>query len=88
MSRVHATLDVDDALLNVLRRAAAEDGVAPSDLLDEALRRYRGLRGLAVLDDLAPRDAPDRGLTEDAAMELAVSEIRAARSERRTSAST
>ena len=67
-------------MLSVLQRAAAEDGVAPGELLDEALRRYFGLRGLAVLNDLAARESV---LTEDEAMELAVGEISAARAERR-----
>ena len=80
MSRRQATLEVDEELLSVLQRAAAEDGVAPGELLDEALRRYFGLRGLAVLDDLLIREST---LTEDEAMTLAVGEIRAARAERR-----
>ena len=67
-------------MLSVLQRAAAENGVAPGELLDEALRRYFGLRGLAVLNDLAARESV---LTEDEAMELAVGEISAARAERR-----
>ena len=80
MSRRQATLEVDEELLSVLQRAAAEDGVAPGELLDEALRRYFGLRGLAVLNDLAAREST---LTESEAMELAVGEISAARAERR-----
>ena len=80
MSRRQATLEVDEELLAVLQRAAAEDGVAPGELLDEALRRYFGLRGLAVLNDLAAREST---LTESEAMELAVGEISAARAERR-----
>ncbi|MCJ7439592.1 MAG: hypothetical protein MUP97_17775, partial [Acidimicrobiia bacterium] len=48
MSRRQATLEVDEELLSALQRAAADDGVAPGELLDEALRRYFGLRGLAV----------------------------------------
>ena len=84
VTRRQATLDIDEGLLSALQRAAAEDGVAPGELLDEALRRYFGLRGLAVLDDLAAREAAgaDR-LTEDEAMDLAVAEIRAERAERR-----
>jgi len=80
VSRRQATLEVDEELLSVLQRAAAEDGVAPGELLDEALRRYFGLRGLAVLNDLAARESV---LNEDEAMELAVGEISAARAERR-----
>ena len=80
VSRKQATLEVDEELLSALQRAAAEDGVAPGELLDEALRRYFGLRGLAVLNDLGARESM---LTEDEAMELAVGEIRVARAERR-----
>jgi hypothetical protein len=80
MSRRQATLEVDEELLSVLQRAAAEDGVAPDELLDEALRRYFGLRGLAVLDDLLIREST---LTEEEAMTFAVGEVSAARAERR-----
>jgi len=84
VSRRQATLEVDEELLAALQRAAADDGVAPGELLDEALRRYFGLRGLAVFDDLAARgSARAESLTEDDAMTLAVDEIRAARAERR-----
>ena len=78
MSRRQATLEVDEELLAVLQRAAAEDGVAPGELLDEALRRYFGLRGLAVLNDLAARESV---LNEDEAMELAVEAQHETRSE-------
>jgi hypothetical protein len=82
VTRRPATIEVDEQLLDALRRAADDDGVDPDDLLEEALRRYFGLRGIAVLDDL--RDAR-RGpeLTDDQAMELAVAEVRAVRAQRR-----
>jgi len=83
MTRRAATIEVDEQLLDALRRAAADDGVAPDDLVEEALRRYFGLRGLAVLDELGeqPRGAE---LSDEAAMALAVAEVRAVRAERRS----
>ena len=78
------TVHVDEHVLQALQHAAANDGVQEDELVHEALRRYLGLRGLAVLDDIARRQA-ERGvqLDEGEAMALAVSEVRAARAERR-----
>jgi hypothetical protein len=78
------TVNVDEHVLEALQRAAANDGVQEDELVHEALRRYLGLRGLAVLDDIARMQA-ERGvqLDEDEAMALAVTEVRAARAERR-----
>ena len=78
------TVNVDEHVLEALQRAAANDGVQEDELVHEALRRYLGLRGLAVLDDIARKQA-ERGvqLDEGEAMALAVSEVRAARAERR-----
>jgi hypothetical protein len=36
------TTEVEGQLLDVLRRATADDGVAPDDLADDALGRYLG----------------------------------------------
>jgi hypothetical protein len=74
------TVNVDEHVLDALRRAAAREGVAEDELVDEALRRWFGLRGLAVLDDVAERPERSGGrLDDEAAMELAVREVRAAR---------
>lgn len=82
--RKPVTLNVDEQLLDAIRRAAEDEGVAQEDLLEEALRRYFGLRGLAVLDELADRRrAEGNVMTDEDAMALAVSEVRAARNERR-----
>ena len=82
--RKPVTLNVDEQLLEAVRRAAADEGVAQEDLLEEALRRYFGLRGLAVLDEIAEHQrAEGISLSDDDAMALAVSEVRAARAERR-----
>ena len=64
-----------------LSRAAAGDGLAPDDLVEEALGRYFGTRGTAVMEELETRGSR---LTDDEAMELAVAEIRANRLERPT----
>jgi hypothetical protein len=82
MTRRAATIEVDEQLLEALRRAAADDGVAPDDLVEEALRRYFGLRGLAVLAELAEQRRGSE-LSEDEAMQLAVAEVRAVRTQRR-----
>lgn len=82
MTRRAATMTIDEQLLETLRRAAADDGVNPDDLLEEALRRYFGLRGLALLDELAEQ-RQGAELSEDEAMKLAVAEVRAIRTRRR-----
>lgn len=74
-------VDLDDQLLDALRRAAAEDGTTEEQVIEDALRRYFGLRGLAVLDEIAERQT-DRPLSDDEAMALAVDELRAFRDER------
>jgi len=75
------TIDVDDRLRRAVERAAREDGVDEARLVEDALRRYVGLRGLALLDDVAARQEGE--LSDDEAMALAVEELRAARAERR-----
>lgn len=84
--RQQLTVTVDENVLDALRRAAARDGVPGDELVEEALRRWFGLRGAGVLDDLEERrtDDGDR-LDEEAAMALAVQEIRASRARRRAS---
>lgn len=85
MPRRHTTIELDEQLFAALSRVSADNGVAPDDLLEEALRRYFGLRGLAVMDELATsRDSGGPRVTDEEAMELAVAEIRAHRLERPT----
>ncbi len=79
--RTARTVDLDERLWEAVQRAAAEDGVPEEQLVEEALRRYVGLRGVALLDELAERRGPQ--LDDEEAMALAVAEIRAARNERR-----
>jgi hypothetical protein len=85
--RGQLTVMVDGSVLAALRRAAARDGVPEDELVDEALRRWFGLRGLGVLDDQAERRATDSEcVDDDAAMALAVREVRASRAQRRARA--
>ena len=82
--RQQLTVTVDENLLEALRAAAARDGVPEDELVDEALRRWFGLRGIGVLDELAERRSGSTdALDDDAAMALAVQEVRASRSRRR-----
>lgn len=84
MARRPATIEVDERLLDALARAAADEGVGADELVEEALRRYFGLRGLAVMDDLRDkRNGNGAALSEAEAMDLAVAEVRAQRAERR-----
>lgn len=84
--RQQLTVTVDENVLDALRRAAARDRVPEDELVDEALRRWFGLRGLGVLDDLEERRIADGdALDDDAAMALAVDEVRASRDRRRAS---
>lgn len=83
MARRPVTVNLDTHLLDTLARAAAEDGVDSDEVVEEALRRYFGLRGLAMLDEIGRRQAETGvSLDEDEAMELAVAELRAYRAER------
>ncbi|MGH9185780.1 MAG: CopG family transcriptional regulator [Acidimicrobiales bacterium] len=77
------TVSVDENVLDALRRAAARDGVPEDELVDEALRRWFGLRGLVVLDDIADRRAGwAERLDDAAALDLALQEVRVARAGR------
>lgn len=80
--RTARTVDLDERLWEAMQRAAADDGVPEDELIEEALRRYIGLRGVALLDEIAEARA-GRQLEDDDAMATAVAEIRAARAERR-----
>lgn len=61
MARRSTTFEIDEGLLGALRRAAGEDGRAEDEVVEEALRRYFGLRGLAVLDEIAEAQASQVG---------------------------
>ena len=76
-------MEIDEGILDALGRAAREDGRPEDEVVEEALRRYFGLRGAAVLDEI--RDAQGAAgvaLDDDEAMSLAIAELRAVRAER------
>ena len=84
MARRTATIEVDERLLDALARAAADEGVGTDEVLEEALRRYFGLRGLSVMDDLRDEHGGSGAKpSHEVAMDLAVAEVRAQRAERR-----
>lgn len=88
MARRPRTVQIDEGILDAVRRAAGEDGRPEDEVIEEALRRYFGLRGLAVLDEIAEtQEAAGVTIDEDEAMRLAVAEVRAVRAERAQRAS-
>jgi hypothetical protein len=78
MARRPTTVRLDEKLLSEVHAAAQRAGASDDDVIEEAVRRFVGLE---VLDELWTRNH----LGEDEAMELAVSELRAMRSESRAS---
>jgi len=88
LARRPVTIEIDEGILNAPGRAAREDGRPEDEVVEEALRRYFGLRGIAVLDEIADaQTAAAVFLDDDEAMALAVSELRTARGERARRAS-
>ncbi len=88
MARRPTTVELDEGVLDALRRAARAEGRLEAEVVEEALRRYFGLRGLAVLADIAETQAAnDVSIREEEAMALAVEELRALRAERASRAS-
>ena len=88
MARRALSIEVDERLLAALHRASESDGVAPDEVVEQALRRYFGLRGLAVLADIQESQGA-QGATppdDDELMDQAVAEVRAYRAERRRAA--
>ena len=83
MARRPTTVELDEGVLDALRRAARAEGRLEAEVVEEALRRYFGLRGLAVLAEIAEtQEASDVSIPEEEAMALAVEELRALRAER------
>lgn len=88
MARRPTTVELDEGVLDALRRAARAEGRLEAEVVEEALRRYFGLRGFAVLADIAETQAAsDVSIREEEAMALAVEELRALRAERASRAS-
>jgi hypothetical protein len=80
VTRRELSVRIEERLLDAVRRAAIDDDVDPDAVVEQALRRYFGLRGLMVLDDTATANpGGDRRLSEDKAIKLAVREVRAER---------
>lgn len=75
------TVELDDRTLAVVRKLAVDDGISQSQVVINALQRYLSLRGLAVLNQIAARQ--ETPLSDEEAMALATSELRAMREERR-----
>ena len=66
-----------------VRALAAGDGRSEDEVVEESLRRYFGLRGIAVLDTLAEQQAESgEELDDEAATAVAVEELRAVRAQR------
>jgi hypothetical protein len=71
-------VEVDERLWEVVRQAAADDVVPEDQPVEEALRRYVGLGGIGLVDELNERQ-PGPQPSDDAATALAIAEMRAAR---------
>lgn len=75
MSRKKTTVYIDEDVLRAAKVMAARTDRKDSDVVEEALREYLGLK---LLQDLWAKAT----LTEDEAMDLAVKETRTVRRER------
>ena len=80
MPKVRTTLTIDERVLRAAKVRAARLGKGDSEYIEEALRRDLGFE---LLDKIWARNSD---LSEDEAMELAVSEVHAMRAERRRAA--
>lgn len=78
MGKVKTTVYVDEDVLRAIRVSAARRGRTVSDLVEEALRQ-------ATLSDVIERVQAQNALPEGEALELAYSELRAERAERKRS---
>ncbi|MPZ88151.1 MAG: ribbon-helix-helix protein, CopG family [Nitriliruptorales bacterium] len=78
MASAGAALIIEEGLLAAVRERAQRVGRPESELVEEALRRYLGLDGL--LEQIWAASPDD--LSEQESLELAYSELRAARVER------
>lgn len=77
------TVEIDEGILRAIGRTARDHGHPEDVVVEEALRGYFGLRGIALLDDIAAAQAvAGVSLDDDEAMTLAVAELRAARADR------
>jgi hypothetical protein len=74
---------IDPTLYEQTAAAASEDGSDTAELVEQALRRMLALRTVRELQ----ASSPWRELSENAVMDLVVTEQKAARAERSTRAS-
>jgi hypothetical protein len=77
MAKVRTTLTIDEKVLRAAKVQAARLGKGDSEYIEEALRRDLGFE---LLEQIWARNTD---VTEEEAMELAVSEIHKMRAERR-----
>lgn len=81
------TISLDRELFRVLESIAASSGRPDYEILEAALRQYLGLApaedARKTLSDLLNELPGDQNLSDDEALDLAYSELRAARRKRR-----
>ena len=85
MASRELVIRLDENLIEAVARTAADDHVSADSVVEDALRRYFGIRGLAVLADLADASGDGGPLSEEEAMATALAEIRS-RAGRRSAA--
>lgn len=77
------TVEIDEGILRALGRRARDHGCPEDEVVEEALRGYFGLRGIALLDEIADAQVvAGVSLDDDEALTLVVAELRAARADR------
>lgn len=81
MARRRTTVELDEQLLNAADAEAKRTGRSEADVIEDALRRHFEGRRPSVVDQVWARNAGS-ALSEDEALALARSELRAMRSER------
>lgn len=83
--RRKTTLTIDEDLLRSVKIAAAREDKPEYVIVEDALRRHLSLD---VIDRIRAQSAAQGALTDDEAMALAYSELKAMRAERDQGAST
>ncbi|HUP68569.1 MAG TPA: ribbon-helix-helix protein, CopG family [Acidimicrobiales bacterium] len=81
MARRRTTVELDEQLLDAADAEAERTGRSEDDVIEDALRRHFDGRRASVVDEVWARNAGD-ALSEDEALTLARSELRAMRQER------
>jgi hypothetical protein len=86
MASRELVIRLDENLIGAVAKTAADDNVSPDSVVENALRRYFGLRGLAVLADVTDASQHGGQLSDEEAVALALAEIRSQRVQRRSTA--